>query len=116
LKAFRIHALDARSDGCIPYVSAKFIDETCVQFGLGELDSDLDGTYFSLSKTNLYGLLEGKSMTVDLPFMVCTLTPTDRELRVDVEIEGAVDHRSYALALGELALAWNLMSAGPSLL
>jgi hypothetical protein len=111
VNAFRIHSLDVRQDGCIPYVYATRVDASRVQLCLNELDPALGGVSFCLTLSHLYSLLEGKPLSLKLPFLACNLTPTDRELRLDLEMEGAIGHRAYPLALGELALAWNLMNA-----
>jgi hypothetical protein len=115
MKAFRIHSLRARHDGCIPYVSATRVDSSRVQLCLNELDPALGGISFCLSLGHLYSLLEGKSLSLQLPFLACELKPTDQELLLDLQIEGTIGRRAYPLALGELALAWNLMRPGPYL-
>lgn len=113
VRGFRIHSLDVRDDGCIPYVSATRMDCSRVQLCLNELDPELGGISFCLTLNHLYSLLEGKPLSLKLPFLAANLIPTDHELRLDLEIEGDLGRRAYPLALGELALAWNLMHSGP---
>ena len=115
MHSVRIHSNAARADGSIPYVSARMIDDARLQLNLDDLDPGLNGVSFCLTLANVYHLLEGKSLCLQLPLVDCLLTPDNRELRLDVQIEGAQGHLAYPLALSELALAWNMMRTGPSL-
>ncbi len=115
MRSFRIHSLTPRFDGSIPYVAVVNVDSHRVQFCFDHLDDGLEDITFCLSLASIYTLLEGKCITVDLPFLVCNLTPSSDSVRVDLEVQGAMQSHSYCLALGELALAWNLISAGPYL-
>jgi hypothetical protein len=107
---YRIHATSPDFDGLLPYLTVSRVDHRRVQFVLSGLDPDLTGMTVCLNLETVYRLLEGKSVSVDLPFLSCTLSPREHALVICTYVEDRGIHSSRTVSLAELALAWNMMA------
>jgi hypothetical protein len=111
MRTFRIHSAIPEPDGRLPYVALTQIDHHCVQLNLAEMDLALSDVPLCLSLRNVYTLLEGKSIQIDLPCIQCAMEPQGDMLRMDLYVEGDPMPYAFRLELAEVALAWNLIAS-----